>query len=427
MKRLIVILVLFQQIASAQSNVKLDSIRNFILEYNYQAALNIIDRQIKLDNKLLHYKGLALKGLQKYNEALDSFEQVYKRDSLNFQAVIEIANIYKIFGDNTRAYVALKRADKIHPSNSLKTEIASTLLNQEEFSKALEIYFSLLKQDSTNTYFIKNAARCLEGMEEFDDAIRFYEKAMVLNANDYQSVQKLSNILIKKKNFQRGMEITDAYRKLDTSNIKINRTNAFMYYSNKKYEEAEMKFGNCIVMNDTSDFVMKYLGMSLFRQEKYFTAKKYLAIAFAQDTTDSQACYYLGVAYSRSMEAKKGIEYLNKAIQLLNPAPTYMSSVHQNLAEAYNGDSQSQNALKAYLEARRLDPSDTLLIYKIAVHYDLQVKDKAQALKYYDVFMSTRPPMVSGKPKSETDRSVASYYDAVQTRMIELRRSDKIK
>jgi tetratricopeptide (TPR) repeat protein len=390
MRKLIyLILILIANPAVSQSLDKTYLIRNYIDNFKYQSAINLIDTQQKSDNddELYIYKGRALKGLTKYSEAIMAFNTAYKIDSGNLSALIELSDLYFML---------------------------------ENYMKAKDLYLDLANRDSANAIFTRNIARCYDNIDKTDSAIVYFEKTIRQNAYDAQSVNRLGNIYVKNKNFKRGIEITDAYRSIDTANVRINRLNSYLYLMNKEYDTAKNKFTKCIENHDTTDFVYKNLGICLFRLDDFDTARIYLEKAYFKDTTDAQTCYFLGMACTNSYYKSLGITYLNKAVALLNPSPKYMSGVYQNLAEACNGYFKYKEGLDALLKAYELTPCDTMLIYKLGSQYDYYIKNKDSAVRYYKEFMLTRPKDKKEPVMENRGPLVISYYDAVEHRLIEI-------
>lgn len=410
----------------SQSPDKTDLIRTYLLENQYQSALDLINTHLKLhnDNKLYLYKGLALKGVLKYNEAIESFSTILKTDSMNIQAIIELSNTYKTLGEYNKSLIYLIKANTIHSSPSVLSEIAATYFLLEKYEQAKNIYFELLKQDSLSVFLVRNIAKCYDNLEDIDSAIVFFEKTLAIKKYDTQSVNKLCNLYIKKRNYKKGIEVSESYLSFDSNNIRINRLNAYLYLLNKDYNTSKLKFSQCVKNNDTTDFVYKYLGTSYFKLEIYDSAQIYLEKAYFKDTTDAQVCYFLGMSCSASYYKALGIKYINKAITLLNPSPDYMASVYQNLAQSYNGFYKYQEALGALLKAYELNSKDTLILYKIGVQYDRWLNNKRMALKYYSEFIKILPQQNKSKPEENEEFSL-TYYDIVNKRIAALKEEIK--
>jgi tetratricopeptide (TPR) repeat protein len=310
-----IIILLYWNIAYSQPLNRNDSIRKLLDMYQYPLALELINKQLEINSNdvSLHLlKGNALKGLLKYSDAIHAYETTLSIDSGNNAALIETANVYKLLGDYNKSLGYLVKANKLRANNiSIKVEIANTLFFLENFDEAKNIYLNLYTIDTSKTFLLRNIARCYDRLNNNDSTIYYLEKSLKNNASDYQSIVRLCNLYIKMKSYQKGIDITELYKKYETSNQKINSMNAYLYLLNKNYEEAVNRFNKCIKDNDTSGFVQKFTGISYFNSENYDTAKIYLEKAFAKDSTDAQTSHFLGIVCSLANFPELGIQYLN--------------------------------------------------------------------------------------------------------------------
>lgn len=427
-KLLVIYLLLNSILVTGQQSSTKDSVSSLIQKYQYKQALEFINRSFvpQADEvTLLYFKGLAYKGLQMYPEAIYAFDKALRRDSSNFQMAWELANCYKTIGNYPLALKAFERADMLNPDNSqVSIEEAGIFMLLEQYHAALDIYFNLLQKDSLNIFLIRNVAKTYDNLEMTDSAGYFYDKAIKLFPNDLQSVFRLSNIYIKQEKFADATDITNNYRVFDKRNLKINRLNAYTYYLSEKYPTAITRFNACIQHDDTTAFTYKYLGLSYFRTERYDSAKVFLEKSFRKDSLNAQTCYALGLVAKMSGANQQSIDYLNKTLEIVRPSPKFESEVLQNLAESYNNVSLYQKALQSLLAAKRVTPVDTLLKFRIAIQYDDKLKNTKEALRYYKEFMKTRPAQ---KNKNLPKPAGLSYYDAVEKRMIQLRKEIQIK
>jgi tetratricopeptide (TPR) repeat protein len=431
MRRIVVFFILASAVpVFAQNASTLDSVRYLIQNYQYQPALEKINRILPAsgsNTELYYLKGLALKGNVKYTEAISSFSDLLRLNPNHVTALIELGNCYKMLGDFKHAYSSLILADSLSPNVFVKTEMANILYSTDQFDLAEEIYQDLLKKDSLNVFLLRNIGKSFEKMSIFDSAMVYYEKAMHLNPYDFHTAYPLCNIYVRKKAYQKAIDVSEKYLKLDSTDILMKRMNAYLYLLKKDYKTSLSCFKNCYENRDTSVFTIKYLGVSYFKLNIYDTAKIYLEKAFLKDTMDAQTCNFLGIACAESYWKKLGIEYLKRAILLINPDPVYLSGIYTNLAEACNGYSKYDDALAAFLKAYELNPADTLLPYRIAKQYDRWMNNKELAIKYYTLFLQIKHPP-SDISSTETDgKLVISYYNAAKGRIKQLMKDLKRK
>ena len=393
-------------------------------QYNYEKAVLLIEKSedVLADPELLYLKGNALKGLNDYQGAIACFEKLAAEDSLNVGLIIDLAECYKSFNLLEKAQQHYHRAMLLQPSNRyIVQQLANAYYLDDKYREAARFY-SLAITCDTIYYLARQLARCFENMELTDSAVFYYRKTLLLNPCDEASVTRLANLLISKKEYTGAIEVTDSFLQADSSGSKISRLSGYVHFLNEDYETSVKRFSYCLRQRDTSLIVNKFLGYSLFKLQRYGEAKDFLEKAFLYDSLNTDLCYTLGLSCDLSYYKKQAIEYLQKTINLVTPSASFLSRVYQDLAIAYTGFYQYPEALENYLKAYELTPGDTLLLYRIASHYDNWMKDYNMALLYYQKFMDTRPKGRKGFDAEMIDGViVVSYYDFVERRMKEIR------
>lgn len=401
----------------SQPQSGIDSVKTFLSQNQYNTAIEFINKSHGNDSKYYKYLGASYKNLFNYSKAIKYYLYALESDSLNYQLNIDLANIFKQIGFNEKALKYFLIADKIHSSILTKVEIASFLVYSDLNIEALKIYSELFRQDTTNTFFIRNIAKCFESLNNIDSAIFYYKKILLIDNFEPFSINRLANLYNRKKDYNKSLILTNEFIEKDSTNCQINRLNSYCFVLLKKYDTAVIKFEKCIKNLDTSFFVYKFIGISYYELEKYDTAKFFLERAYFQDTTDSKTTYFLGLACSNSYYKEKGIYYLNKTLNLMCPSDIELASLYQNIAEAYRGFYKDQEALKYFLRAQLINPNDTLLSFKIGQLYDYSFKNKKMALKYYLDFLSTRPQKKPENNDAKRNQYVLSYYDIIDKRV----------
>jgi tetratricopeptide (TPR) repeat protein len=400
----------------------LDSIHFFIEQYEYQKAIDIIDRIAEYEKtpKLVDLKVISLKELHKYQEALPYLENLYMQDSSNVERITDLANCYLLLGNFKSAQRLYKKAlSQIPGNNYVIQQLANSYFQLDDFEESKKYYLSAYTIDST-FYLARQLGKCYENLDMIDTAIYYYKISLATNPFDFESTYRLANLYKLGAEYSEGIILTDTFLQQDSTNFKILRLSGFLHFLNKSYDISVKRFENCIAIGDVSEFVIKYLGYSYFKTNEFELAKDYLERAYLKDTLNADLCYTLGLSCDYSVYKKLGIYYLNKTIELVTPTPDFLSQVYQDLATANTGYYKYNDALDAYLTAYELTPNDTLLIFKIARHYDNWLKDKKTALIYYQKFMDTRPENNKPLPKMP-GVMVLSYYDFVERRMVEIR------
>ncbi len=411
-------ILLLSQLTSAQI---VDSVDFYINSYNYPKALELLDKSNNTDH--LIKRAAILKNLNRYQEAIVCYEELLENNQEDVEIIVDLAGCFEAINNFREAQKQLLQALQIQPENILITQkLANTYFQSDDFYSAVE-YYHKAELANDNYFIAKQLARCYEKMDSIDQSITYYTKALDINQSDYLSTLRLANIFSKLRETFNGINLTERYLRIDSTNTKIMASNAYFYFLDKNYPEAVSRFEKCLQLKDTSFFVTKNLGYSYFKNQEYEEAKTYLEKAFLRDSTNAELCYLTGLACAYSVFKKDGIEYLNKSIALLTPSPQLLSSIYNELGKANTGYYQYNEGLNSYLKAYELNPADTILIFTIASHYDNWIKDKEKALEYYQKFMKTRPQGHQSQPIDPNQKvMIVSYYDYVEKRIDEIKK-----
>lgn len=333
--------------------------------------------------------GASFLNLYELNKALYFLE---KADSLfpnNTQIIKTIGKCQQAKGAIKKAIVAYEQCLSMDTRNHYpRIQIANILEEQGEYNKALQQYLFLLKKDTSNYYFNKKVARCYRKMDSIDMAIHHYTIALRENPDDLLSASTVINLLLGKREFNKAAEIADAVLLIDSTDVRIIKQKAYINYIIDNYIQSTIWFKKAIEYKDTSKFTWKYLGLSYYKDSYYDSAVTALTKAYLIDTSDVEVVYFIGVAYGSLLEEEKGLEFLNKAKELIIPTKKILINVYSKLGELHNAVGQYNNALVDYLTPHSFYPDDPVLLFYIAIQYDYMLKyDKA--LKYYERFLNS--------------------------------------
>lgn len=143
MKKIFVLLCLFLPLlVSAQEN----AILNALNRYDYQLAIQLINKE-KQNPELDILKAKYYKNLLKYNAATTILENVVRSDSLNIQALSELADCYQSAGNYKSAKLIYSNCLRLKYYNMfLSTFPKEPEKNKEEFLNELSgTYYSAVK------------------------------------------------------------------------------------------------------------------------------------------------------------------------------------------------------------------------------------------------------------------------------------------
>ena len=395
--------------------------RQLMDSYQYGQACLVAGQLLSKDSlnvELLTMKGRALAADFKVQQAKDVFTTAYVLDTANTVTLFELVNVCRQLGDAKQAIAYCHRIVDLHPENSFFTiHLSNLYYGIEDFRMAKDILLPLYKMDSLNVYVLKQLANSCNELQQVDSAITFYVKYLDLVPFDAGMTGKLTNLFIRKWDYPAGLSLTELFFAHDSANTGILKLNAYCHYLMKDYQAAAQKFSKCIQLGDKSKFVLKYFGLSWYKQERYDLAEPRFRLAYLADTTDMEICFYYGVSAYRSALTDTGVIYLEKTMKMIMPDPKFLNTLYLELAGAYNENGQADTALTILKSAYGANPDYPALAFKIAYQYDYYLRKPFKALPYYNEFLKKCPEAEKAGVNLVQRRS---YYEYTVNRVKEI-------
>ena len=179
----------------------------------------------------------------------------------------------------------------------------------------------------------------------------------------------------------------------DSLNIPILKTSAYINYKLDDFPESIRYFNKAVEAGDSSVFTHKYLGISLLNENQFEECVPHLKIFFNDDTLNSEASYYLGLALTTMHQKKEGIDLLKYTIELMNPDSIFIGSVYASIGKAWSDINSCVKSVEAFERAVAYDPAEPDHLYELGRMYDQlgrtekSVVDFKLAVKTFREFM----------------------------------------
>ncbi|WP_291530667.1 tetratricopeptide repeat protein [Bacteroides sp. UBA939] len=407
-----------------------NQIQEAMANYDYETALSLINKETPTV-PLLYQKGKALKSLGNNLEALQVYEEIVLQDSLNPRAYIEAAECCKSLAKGSQALNYYREALDLNPDNKyVRIQYVGLLLSQQKFEEALG-ESSLMSEKDSSAIVLHLQAQSFEGRNEAPAAMGCYYVIQEKYPNDYLAAAKLGALNIAGDFYDQAIEATEKYRKIDSTNIVVNRQNALAYCLNKDYPTAIQRYEYLVNRGDSSFHTCYYLGVSYYAVDKLYEAHDILEVARKYDPENVNLLYYLGRACSKTSWKEQGVTYLESAIKLSIPKDSAMSRLYIGMSDCYKMAGMYKEQVEATLERYKLyDKTNHKLLYDIAFTYQYSLKDKRNTERYLEAFLKTRP--LEGKeeqPEIDSQGGIvldtSNYYNAAESWLKDLREKKK--
>lgn len=429
MKRVLSLILLFggTLLMAQQTNPILEAMNN----YDYERAILLINHE-KPTKDLLFYKAKALKGLSRNEEALNTFKQIEQEEPHNQQALIEIAECYKILTKFKEALSYYQKVIDLNPTNKyVRLQYISLLCSQEQFQEAFGESSQLAETDSS-AVVLHLQAQSLEGMNEMLGAIGCYHLIQDKYPTDYLAAAKLGQLYTATEKYEYAIEATEKYRQNDTTNVIVNRQNAMAYCMYQDYKTAVKRYEVLAEQGDRSFLTCYYLGVSYYAIERYYEAHDFLDAALKYGNPTTNLLYYLGRTCAKTSWKKEGVAYLKQAIELTIPSDTTMIKLYRGLANCCELAQMSSEQIAALREQYKYDRNNHVLLYEIATVYRW-LRDENNVERSLEAFLKTKPRDVSPEKtatlnaRGEVELGLQNYYNAAEKWMKDLQKEKFFK
>jgi len=424
MKRLLFLLLLTFSISLAAQQT--DPIREAMANYDYETALSLI-AQKEPTPQLTIQKAQALRGLNRYSEALEAFRQVVAQEPENIRAILDMAECCKLAGRFNESLESYKQALTLNPDNKYaQLQYITILCVTEQYAQACRTSHEAMSKDNS-TAILRLMAQAQEGMMKKDSALYYYNIIVEKEPHDYLSVAKLANLHIELNEPKEAIKITEKYREKDSTNIYVNRQNAQAYCLTKEYLKAIDRYEKLVEQGDSTRMTCYYLGMSYYAIEDYYGAHDFLRIAQKYDPKNINVLYYLGRACAKTSWKKEGVAMLNEAINLAIPSDSTMINLYNGLVDCCNLAGMFKEQAEAYKELYKYNPRRHTILYNIGSVYQDYIGDPKNAQRYLEMFMKTKPKTSAPAPQMEEGTLVlneTNFYNAAERRLEALRKEE---
>lgn len=410
----------------------LDPIQEAMANYDYETALSLI-AQKKATTPLLLQKGKALRSLGLNMEALSTYQEIIANDSANTRAMIEAAECYRTLAKYKQASAYYKRVLDLTPENKyVRIQYIGLLLSQQRFRDALG-ESSIMTEKDSSAIALHLQAQSFEGMNELLPAAGCYYNIQEKYPADYLAAAKLGAINIAASYYDEAIEATEKYRKIDTTNIAVNRQNALAYCLKQDYSTAIRRYQYLVNQGDSSFHTCYYLGISYYAIEKYYEAHDFLEVARKYDPENVNLLYYLGRSCAKTSWKKQGVEYLEQAINLSIPKDSSMVRLYIGMTDCYKMAQMYKEQLASMKERyQKYDKQNHKLLYDMAHLSISALQDKKSAERYLEAFLKTRPKdekdqQAKLNEKGELVLGKTNYYNAAENWLKDLKSKQKIE
>lgn len=357
---------------------------------------------------------------------------IFAQTESSWEELYQKGIYFKEHSNSFRAMQYLEQAIEIHPSDTIRRELASTYYNRGKYQKCIDLCQSLLYPDTleTDLYLI---ARSFEKLEKIDSALVYEIMVADKNIENYNNLVSLCNTLIAAEDLDGALCYLDAYCAVDSTNSSINTVKAYALHKKDRHKEAIRVYEKLKEEGDDRSSTNYYLGLSYYRNKNILDAYDLLKravdqtnrknsailarfgvvelavrsgiIPFFPDQKHSEGGYrddsYLRPIFENVTDFdermalvdsinKEGIADIQEAIELMQPNKDMLFYLYNNIGNTFTEKRKPKDAITYYNKAKTIYSDRSNIYYQLAYSYHL-LKDYKSEMSNYELYIKYAP------------------------------------
>lgn len=309
-------------------NLTAEYARNFpndsIAQYNYAYQLHSLKR---LDEATEFYqKAIALN--PKLTDAYLNLSSVQKEKGLTKESSDTLSRYLKIDPTNAKAKNLLSSINDEMVGASYQNAIDK--FNNKDYQGAVDEYQKIINSGDKSEEAYLGLGSAYQELNKDDDAIAAYNKALLINKNNTETLNALAGLYYDKGTFEKAVDLLQKSIVIDSTNkdtielLKSSKmaasdaivSSALKDYHLNKYDIALQKFNKASAFNPDNAYPYYYKGIIYDSQKKYTEAVNNFQKAIARDKELHIAYYLMGLSYESLGNKAESIKALQKFLEL---------------------------------------------------------------------------------------------------------------
>ena len=338
-------------------------------------------------------KAALLKRMYCFDEAAEALTSLLRPGFMDLEVLGELADCnYQAgrFEDAANLYFILtsQRPDDL----GFQVRYISLASRARDFQEVVARGREVLQRD-TLLHVLTLVGDAFNQMEQRDSAMRYYSAALRRRPDNASVVNKMSRILLDRKDYDGALALADDYLELDPLDIDILRVKGLAHYLKEEYKPSADAFETAIEQGDDTYAPHYYLAKDFSHLHLYKEADEHFIRAWQLDST--KASLAMEIAENRShglFKYESDVKpWFERALAMMEPDHELLSSIYQYYATAEYSRQKWDLALSLYKAAYEYNPKYTSALSTIAYCYE-QKKDYKNAIYYYERYLDEGKP-----------------------------------
>ncbi len=350
-----------------EENPELENLKNLVNKVYSAEVKEVVDK----GNKLVEQKDYE-KAIKTYNQALTMTNKMY----LTSEMEKEIALIKSLIYETEVKQLVVK--GELSEEQKLKEKEIEKLKKRLDYAQSIDdpgrraTEMSKIKKliDDVHSEEIKlliEQGNQLADLKKYDDAFKFYEKA--LKVNELMEAPDVKNKDLIKRSYEKEL---------------INR--AKLEIENKNYDNAIEYCKRALDLNEIFVEAYYHIGLAYSHKKKYDVAIENFQRAVDFDKKHVNSWNSMGLAYEAKEDYDNALKYLNNTIEI---DPSFTEGWY-NLGNVYKLRKEYNKAIESYNKATEVNSEFALAWFFMGCTY-FDKKDYNKGLEYLEKAIKTDP------------------------------------
>ncbi|WP_412467725.1 tetratricopeptide repeat protein [Pedobacter sp. KLB.chiD] len=330
---------------------------------------------------------------QRYADAAQYLKGIYGEDVNDFKILSQMGYCFLMAGNNVEAEKFYSKAYTLQPKNlSILFSLGSINTKRGNTEKAKLYYGEIVAIDSNNFSVYKLLANLYR--IPTDSLKLFYLlKANKINPAEGDVAVDLAGIYTTKQAYEKAYQILDIASKADSDNLILQKEKLPIANQLKRYTEV-IAAGEKLLKDGDDAGVLKDVAKAYYYTKKYQKAIDLFKLLEKVAMQNEATLYYTALSYRALKNYQQAANYTKKTIEeAISPnTPSYYAL----LGLVYEENNQLSQANSAYKKGLQFNAAPNLY-YRLAVFYDTKLKQSGNALKYYNLYLKSKPSVTDDK------------------------------
>ncbi|GAA4197444.1 hypothetical protein GCM10022289_04700 [Pedobacter jeongneungensis] len=331
---------------------------------------------------------------QRYADAAQYLKSIYGEEPDDFKILSQMGYCFLMAGNNVEAEKFYGRAYILQPQNlPILFSLASINNKRGNTEKARKYYGEIVKTDSNNFNVYKLLANMYSSPKEDSVKLIYLLKAHKINPLEGDVAADLAEVHSNYQQYEKAYDVLDIAIKDDSDNLVLQRAKLPIANQLKRYAEV-IASGEKLLKDGADAGVIKDVAKAYYYTKKYQKAIDLFKVLEVAAMQNEATLYYTSLSYRALKNYQQAAIYTKKTIdEAISPNT---SSYYSLLGLVYEENNQLSLANAAYKKGLQFKVVPTLY-YRMAVFYDTKLKQGKNALKYYILYLKSKPSLTDDK------------------------------